>query len=105
MRKMLGRRAMLRGAFGAGIGLPWLEAMAPRRAEARSTAIRRFVVMFTPNGTLQNTCSIGVATFPDGGSDWEVLFKAADEALYASKRAGRDRVTVWSQRLEPAKAG
>jgi hypothetical protein len=52
MRKVLGRRAVLRGAFGAAIGLPWLEAMAPRRAEARAATLRRFVVMFTPNGTL-----------------------------------------------------
>ncbi len=67
MRKMLGRRAMLRGAFGAGIGLPWLEAMAPRRAEARSTAIRRFVVMFTPNGTLPSRWA------PSGGeTDFEL---------------------------------
>jgi hypothetical protein len=52
MRKALKRRALLRGALGAAIGLPWLEAMAPRRAGARTTAIRRFVAMFTPNGTL-----------------------------------------------------
>jgi hypothetical protein len=52
MRNVLGRRAVLRGAFGAAVGLPWLEATAPRRAQAQSSVIRRFVVMFTPNGTL-----------------------------------------------------
>ncbi|MEM1030250.1 MAG: diguanylate cyclase, partial [Myxococcota bacterium] len=40
------------------------------------------------------TCSIGIATFPESGDTWDELFKAADEALYASKRAGRNRVTV-----------
>jgi two-component system cell cycle response regulator len=59
----------------------------------------------TPGGTLRTTCSIGVATYPHGGTDWEVLFKASDEALYASKRAGRDRVTCWTPRLDKAKAG
>jgi two-component system cell cycle response regulator len=41
------------------------------------------------------TCSIGVATFPAAGSDWEALFKAADDALYVSKRSGRNRCTAW----------
>jgi PleD family two-component response regulator len=39
---------------------------------------------------------VGVATFPDAGRDWEALFKAADEALFASKRSGRNRSTAWS---------
>jgi diguanylate cyclase (GGDEF)-like protein len=66
-------------------------------------------VFHTPNGPLSVTCSVGAATFPlrdprdRGPSDapgatgekWEDLFKAADEALYTSKRAGRDRVTLF----------
>ncbi|MFO0758911.1 MAG: sensor domain-containing diguanylate cyclase [Byssovorax sp.] len=40
------------------------------------------------------TCSIGVATFPEAGRTWEEMFKAADEALYASKRGGRNRSTA-----------
>jgi two-component system, cell cycle response regulator len=38
------------------------------------------------------TVSIGAATFPDDGEHADALLKAADGALYASKRAGRDRV-------------
>ncbi|MBM4363104.1 MAG: GGDEF domain-containing protein [Deltaproteobacteria bacterium] len=53
----------------------------------------------TPGGPLAVTCSIGVATFPLAGSDWDALFKATDEALYASKRGGRNRVTTWTSRL------
>ncbi len=45
---------------------------------------------------LKVTCSIGVATVPGAGRDWETSFKAADEALYVSKRSGRNRTTVWS---------
>ncbi len=37
--------------------------------------------------------SAGVATFPTHAADVDALVKAADEALYESKRAGRDRVT------------
>ncbi|HEY3237460.1 MAG TPA: diguanylate cyclase, partial [Polyangiaceae bacterium] len=54
----------------------------------------------TPSGPLHVACSVGVATFPSGGTSWEALFKATDEALYASKRAGRDRVTAWSPKLQ-----
>lgn len=57
---------------------------------------------------VQVTCSIGVSTFPEAGATWDELFKAADEALYASKRGGRNRTTAWSPALragaaEPAK--
>jgi diguanylate cyclase (GGDEF)-like protein len=51
-----------------------------------------------PAGPIQVTCSVGLATFPDAGGDWETLFRAADEALYVSKRSGRDRSTCWSAR-------
>ncbi|HEX9295748.1 MAG TPA: sensor domain-containing diguanylate cyclase [Polyangiaceae bacterium] len=50
----------------------------------------------TPEGPLKVTCSIGIATFPEAGRDWDTLFKAADAALYTSKRAGRNRSTAWS---------
>lgn len=63
------------------------------RAEVEATT-------FHANGeALCCTCSVGVATFPAAGRDWESLFKATDEALYASKHGGRNRVTAWSPRL------
>jgi two-component system, cell cycle response regulator len=49
------------------------------------------------------TVSAGIATSTGEGSDSEGLMAAADGALYASKRAGRDRVTVASAR-PPASA-
>ncbi len=49
------------------------------------------------------TASAGIATFPVHASDISSLIKAADEALYESKRAGRDRVTR-SRRRGRAKA-
>ncbi|MGH2749018.1 MAG: diguanylate cyclase [Actinomycetota bacterium] len=39
------------------------------------------------------TASAGVASFPSHAGDVTELIRAADEALYESKRAGRDRVT------------
>jgi diguanylate cyclase (GGDEF)-like protein len=45
-------------------------------------------------GPFSVTCSIGVASWPQGDGSWESLFKAADEALYESKRGGRNRTTM-----------
>jgi len=56
-----------------------------------------------PTGAVKLTCSVGAATYPEAGTDWDALFKATDDALYASKRTGRDRVTLWSTRLRAAK--
>jgi two-component system cell cycle response regulator len=55
-------------------------------------------------GTVAVTCSVGVATLPTAGGDWEALFRAADEALYTSKRTGRNRSTVWRAGRRPATA-
>jgi diguanylate cyclase (GGDEF)-like protein len=38
------------------------------------------------------TVSIGVATVDPDAPDWQALLRAADEALYAAKHAGRDTV-------------
>ena len=40
------------------------------------------------------TLSFGVAAFPEHGASPDQLLKAADEALYRAKAAGRDRVVV-----------
>jgi two-component system, cell cycle response regulator len=58
----------------------------------------------TELGPLKVTCSVGVAPFPLAGRDWPSLFKATDEALYASKRGGRNRVTVWRPNLKTSAA-
>jgi hypothetical protein len=46
----LDRRALLRGAAGIGIALPWLEAMTAGVARAAAAAPRRLVTVFTPIG-------------------------------------------------------
>jgi diguanylate cyclase (GGDEF)-like protein len=40
------------------------------------------------------TASAGVATYPGHAGDADTLVRAADDALYESKRSGRDRTTV-----------
>src|SRR3990167_648663 len=45
---------------------------------------------------LTQTVSIGVAGFPKDAQTLETLIERADEALYAAKRAGRNRVVPGS---------
>jgi diguanylate cyclase (GGDEF)-like protein len=45
-------------------------------------------VKVNPQLTLNITCSIGVATFPDDSQTPEDLFEKADQALYQIKRKG-----------------
>jgi len=45
------------------------------------------------------TISIGVAAFPEDAQSPTELIRCADEALYAAKRAGRNRVVVYSPNL------
>jgi diguanylate cyclase (GGDEF)-like protein/PAS domain S-box-containing protein len=47
---------------------------------------------------LAMTVSIGVAIFPDDANDAETLYKLSDEALYAAKRNGRNRVELANAR-------
>ena len=48
------------------------------------------------------TMSLGVAAFGTHGASAEALIKAADQALYASKRLGRDRTVVYSDDIAGA---
>jgi diguanylate cyclase (GGDEF)-like protein len=48
-----------------------------------------------PDGKRPITISIGLAAFPEDGKSPEDLVRAADDALYESKHAGRNRVTAY----------
>ncbi|MGD9897518.1 MAG: diguanylate cyclase [Calditrichaceae bacterium] len=47
---------------------------------------------YQPLGKL--TVSIGLANFPDDGTDMEDLIERADQALYKAKKSGRNRVCI-----------
>jgi len=67
--------------------------------EARAVAerVREAIAALTltlPNGSsLRVTASLGVATAPDCAPDREALIHAADAAMYAAKRAGKNQTT------------
>lgn len=95
------------GRFGGEEFVVVCEQTDPAGAELLALRVRQELAattFVTPEGPLTVTCSIGVATYPQAGEDWDELFKATDEALYASKHGGRDRVTLWSPRLRTRKS-
>ncbi len=49
--------------------------------------------------TAELTVSFGIASFPSDGQNTDTLFSAADQALYAAKQLGRDRVVVYKPEL------
>jgi diguanylate cyclase (GGDEF)-like protein len=68
---------------------------------ARTTAERiRASIAATPllagGKEVTITSSVGVACFPEQGNDFEAVFRAADRAMYQSKQAGKNRVSVAS---------
>jgi hypothetical protein len=83
--KRLSRRTVLRGLGGMSLGLPLLEAMAPlRESHAQAaTAPKRFLVYFTPGGTVREEWQ------PDG-SETNFTFRQ----ILSPLEAIRDRVLL-----------
>ena len=44
------------------------------------------------------TASIGVAIFPEEGSDFESIYKAADKALYRAKERGKNQLAFYKEK-------
>ena len=65
-----------------------------QRAEFFRDSIQRLDVHHRGHPLGKITASMGVAVFPDHGRTAEALIEAADKALYRSKAAGRDCVTL-----------
>jgi len=69
-----------------------------RGAELLAERVRRELAaerLETLQGTLQVTCSLGVATYPADAAEKADLVSRADQALYHAKRGGRNRVVAW----------
>jgi diguanylate cyclase (GGDEF)-like protein len=86
-------------AFGARFGGDEYTVAAPRlsrdRARALAERIRAAVAdrPYSKDGLeLRVGVSVGLAVAPDDAADAEALFRVADAAMYAAKRAGKNRV-------------
>ena len=67
---------------------------ARNRAEHFCEEVKRLNVFHNGQPLGKITFSLGVAAFPDHGLTASDILRAADEALYHAKSAGRDRVVV-----------
>jgi diguanylate cyclase (GGDEF)-like protein len=61
--------------------------------------------VMAPDSLSPITVSIGLAAFPADGRNPDEIVWAADEALYESKRAGRNRVTAYPRKSDEVAAG
>jgi diguanylate cyclase (GGDEF)-like protein len=71
-------------------------------AERLRIAIEKMSITTAAGVTIQVTASFGVASHPESVVGQEKLFKAADEALYQAKNAGRNRVVYADSKGKPA---
>jgi len=67
---------------------------AAARAKTLCDEVKKLALRHRGVSLASITLSIGVATFPEHGATADDLLRIADECLYQSKSAGRDRVTV-----------
>jgi diguanylate cyclase (GGDEF)-like protein len=51
-------------------------------------------IAITDDSSVQVTVSVGLAALADSDHDFDALLKRADEALYAAKHNGRNRVEL-----------
>lgn len=108
--RSLSRRAVLRGAAGVGLSLPWLESWPHRSAHAApGDFAKRCVLLFTPNGTVPGawtpsadpTSSQILGPLADHASDILVV-SGLDMASSGDDKKGHNRGvgTLWTG-LEP----
>jgi diguanylate cyclase (GGDEF)-like protein len=64
------------------------------RAEEARARIEALRVRYADSDLPRITISVGVATYPEGGATPLEVLKVADNALYAAKRLGRNRVEL-----------
>src|SRR2546430_6595151 len=67
-----------------------------RRAERMREEVAKLELRYGDKPLGPVTVSLGVAVFPDHTKESEELLRCADEALYAAKQAGRNRVVAYS---------
>ena len=71
-----------------------------KRALAVTERVRTAIAALTVNergATLAVSASVGVAAMPDHAGSHEDLIRAADQAAYAAKHAGKGRVSPSSE--------
>ena len=74
-----------------------------RRAEELRAKIEALSVRYLDANLPRITISTGVAAFPEAGDNPQSVLKAADDALYCAKEAGRNRVELAAAGIQPTR--
>lgn len=94
------RETDLVGRYGGEEFIIVLPNTGDEEAYVVSEKIRKAIEGSTPlNDDEPVTLSLGVATYPDHGLTEEELIEKADQALYHSKNAGRNKTTLWNAHI------
>jgi len=72
-----------------------------KQAKKLQTVLRQPVEV--DGKVINKSASIGIAMYPDHGSDYEKLVSCADKALYAVKGGGRDAFIMYDESFERVK--
>ena len=65
-----------------------------KRAELLREEVKRLSVTYAGQVLGKVSLSFGVAAYPEDGGTADILVRAADQALYSAKAAGRDRIAL-----------
>lgn len=74
--------------------------LAAQRVEELRQLVANNVPVQSGMKKVKFTISSGIATFPVHGDNSAEIIRKADHAMYESKQAGRNRITVWSERYK-----
>lgn len=62
---------------------------------ASELVVRMAEPFYLPQGTVNISCSIGVALYPQDAQTVDALTQCADMAMYTAKKTGKNQVRVW----------
>ncbi|MBI5848212.1 MAG: diguanylate cyclase [Nitrospirae bacterium] len=109
MGDMIGRNVRATDIVARYGGDEFIILFSETSADLACVAVERIVRSFadTPllyhGKELSSTISAGIASFPKDGEDVRAVMLKADEAMYASKAAGKNRLTVCPAAKGPAR--
>lgn len=99
-------RTLPEGAEAARLGGDEFVVMLPDagvdHAHATGTELRRLLAEGLTEAGFPLHISAGVSTYPFDGATATALLRAADQALYAAKAGGKDRVATFREVMAPA---
>lgn len=97
LQKIAGRRGVA-GRIGGDEFLMFLPADAADVRQCADRICRAFASIPDERiKVLPVSCSVGIAVYPQDGTDYETLLYKADQALYTSKRYGKNKYGFYSE--------